>query len=111
MFFRQSDITLNRVHDTICVREGDERLTLKVDGDAMRMTAGLNAAAERIKGSNTDEEMREATLFFAGVIFGDEQAQKLMAFYLDDSTCVINICARYFSRRLAKKIEKAQKKK
>ena len=36
------ELTLNRVHDTIVIREGDETLTLTVNGDAMRMVAGLN---------------------------------------------------------------------
>ena len=54
-FFRRNEITLNRVHDTVRVREGKEVLTLHVDGDAMRMVAGLNAAQKRL------QELQETT--------------------------------------------------
>ena len=112
MFFGR-EITMNRVHDTVRVREGQEALTLRVDGDAMRMVAGLNAAQKRLQGITSyasKTEINEAALFFAGVMFGEEQAQKLLDFYHGDAGCVINVCGRYFSSRLAKLIERAQKK-
>jgi hypothetical protein len=93
--------------------EGDERLELRVEGDAMRMVAGLNEAQKRLRGlSDTSdaEEQWSAAQYFASVIFGEEQAKALMEFYHDDAACVINVCGRYFSGRLAKLIEKAQRK-
>lgn len=112
-FRRGCTISLNRVHDILRVREGGETLTLRVDGDAMRIVAGLNEAQRRLRAINgeTDEtETRAAALYFAGVIFGDAQAERLMAFYRDDAGCVVNICGRYFSERLSKFLERAQKK-
>ena len=44
LFRRGYEMTLNRVHDTVTIREGDEKITLTVNGDAMRMVAGLNKA-------------------------------------------------------------------
>lgn len=108
------EITLNRVHDTVRVREGQERLTLRVDGDAMRMVAGLNAAQKRLQAiteGTPEEEINSAALYFAGVMFGEAQAQALLEFYRGDAGCVVNVCGRYFSGRLARLIERAQKRK
>ena len=113
LFRRGYEMTLNRVHDTITVREGSERLTLTVNGDAMRMVAGLNKAQAKMKGvteETPDEEVKEVAEYFAAVIFGKEQAGKLMAFYAEDPGCVITVCGRYFSERLAGKITAAQKR-
>ena len=113
LFRRGSEMTLNRVHDTITVREADEKITLTVNGDAMRMVAGLNKAQAKMKGitdETSDEEVKEVAEYFAAVIFGKEQAAKLMAFYADDPGCVITVCGRYFSERLADKITEAQKR-
>lgn len=106
-------LSLNRVHDRVRITEGDDKLDLRIDADPMRMVAGLSAAQKRLKAVNeetTDDEIRDAALYFAGVIFGTEQAAALLDFYHGDPACVINVCGRYFSMRLAKLIEKAQKK-
>ena len=50
LFKRPYDISLNRVHDRVRIVEGDERLELRVEGDAMRMVAGLNEAQKRLRG-------------------------------------------------------------
>ena len=105
--------TLNRVHDRVRIVEGDEKLELVVDGDPMRMVAGLNEAQKRLRGlteSSPEEEQMGAARYFASVMFGEEQAQELIEFYHSDPACVINVCGRYFSSRLAKLIEKAQKR-
>ena len=106
-------ISLNRVHDRVRITEGDERLDLRVDADPMRVVAGLNEAQRRLKAitdESTLEERNDSAVYFAGVIFGVEQAAKIMDFYHGDAACVINVCGRYFSERLAKLIEKAQRK-
>jgi hypothetical protein len=58
----------------------------------------------------TDEERGEIARFFASVIFGDEQTQKLFDFYYGEASCVIAVCGQYFAKRLSKLISKAQKK-
>lgn len=106
-------ISLNRIHDRVRITEGDERLDLRVDADPMRIVAGLNEAQRRLKtitDESTTEEKNEIAVYFAGVIFGTEQAAGLMEFYHGDAACVINVCGRYFSDRLSKLIEKAQKR-
>ena len=73
------NITLNRIHDKIRITEGDEALTLAVEGDAMRMVAGLSQAQKQLPGLNndsTEDEARNAALYFAAVIFGKEQAEQ-----------------------------------
>lgn len=110
---RGYELTLNRVHDTIVIREGDETLTLTVNGDAMRMVAGLNKAQQRMQeltNETPDAEVRETAEYFAAVIFGKDQAGKLMEFYADDPGCVISACGQYFRERLADRIAAVQKK-
>lgn len=113
LFKKEYEMTLNRVHDNVVIREGDETLKLTVNGDSMRIVAGLNKAQQKIKDlsdDSTDEQVKECAEYFAAVIFGKEQAAKLMAFYADDPACVISVCGRYFKDRLAGKITQVQKK-
>lgn len=109
------ELTLNRVHDTIRINENGEKLTLTVNGDPMRMVAGLNAAQKKLvelseKEDATPEEMRDAAELFAAVIFGKEQTERLFDFYAGDPSCVISVCGTYFRERLADKIAQQQKK-
>lgn len=113
MFRKNYTVSLNRVHDTVVVREGDEKLTLVVNGDSMRMVGGLNKAQEQmkaLKNDSSDEEVKAAADYFATVIFGKEQAEKLSKFYADDPASVISVCGKYFRERLADKISRMQKK-
>lgn len=113
MFRRGYKLTLNRVHDVVTIKEGDEKITLTVNGDSMRMVAGLTKAQQKMKDitpETPDEQVRETAEYFAAVIFGKEQAEKLMAFYADDPGSVITVCGQYFKQRLAAKITKAQKR-
>ena len=111
--FKKYEVTLNRIHDTVVVKEGADRLTLVVNGDAMRMFAGLNNEQKKLKelkDDSPDETVKNAAEYFAAVIFGKEQAAQLMAFYANDPYCVVTVCGRYFRERLSDKIAKAQKK-
>lgn len=114
-FRRGYNITLNKVHDTVNIVENGEKLTLVVSADPVRMVAGLNNAQKKlqdlVKSENPDETaMKDAAETFAAVIFGTEQARKIMEFYGEDSASVINVCGNYFRQRLGDKITKAQKK-
>ena len=113
IFRRGYKMTLNRVHDTVTVTEGGEKITLTVNGDAMRMVAGLNRAQQKmtaLKDDSDDAQVLDAAEYFAAVIFGKDQAAQLMAFYADDPGCVISVCGQYFKERLAGKIAAVQKK-
>ena len=115
LFKRGYTLTLNRVHDTLTVKEGDARLTLTVDGDSMRMVSGINKAQEKMNAILKQEEpaeteIREAAEFFATVIFGAEGSKKLFDFYNGDAGCVISVCGQYFKGRLADKIAKIQRR-
>ena len=113
LFRKGYTMTLNRVCDTVKIKEGDESLTLKVNGDAMHMVAGLNKAQKKmldLQDDATDEQVKDAAQYFAAVIFGQEQAKKLVEFYAEDPACVITVCGNYFKQRLANKIAAVQKK-
>lgn len=115
LFRKGYQLTLNRVHDTITIKEQGDEIRLVVNADPMRIVAGLNNAQKKLtalaenKDATADETM-DAAKFFASVIFGAEQAEKLVAFYGDDAGCVITACGQYFRQRLAGIIAKAQKK-
>ncbi len=113
LFRRNYTMTLNRVHDTIAIKEGSETLKLTVNGDAMRMVAGLEKARQNMQTITEDtdpEKIKEIAEHFATVIFGPEQAARLMEFYANDAPCVVSVCGQYFKARLADKIAEVQKK-
>lgn len=112
--FRKNTLTLGRVYDTIKIREGGETLTLHVNSDPSRIVVGLAQAQKRlvtITEETPDKEREEIARFFSGVIFGEEQTQKLLDFYYGESSCVVAVCGQYFAKRLSKLISKAQKRK
>ena len=113
--FRRNEITLNRVHHTVTINEQGERLKLVVNADPMRLVAGLNKAQEKLNAlvkqeQPKEEEILDAAHFFATVLFGTEQANKLLDFYAGDAPCVINVCGQVFKDQLAEKISRVQKK-
>ena len=110
----KNEFSLGRVHDTVTIREGEERLKLRVDIDPMRAIAGLNLAQKQLQSideNTTEEDQLNIAMYFASVMFGKEQAEKLSEFYRNDPGCLINIFGKYFTGRLSKLITKAQKKK
>lgn len=112
--FGKKSLTLNRVYDTVVIKEGDQRLTLHVNADASRMVVGLSQAQKRlqtISEETTEEERKEISRYFSSIIFGEEQTEKLFDYYYGDASCVIAICGQYFADRLGKLITKAQKRK
>ena len=112
--FGKNTLTLGRVYDTVKITEGGETLKLHVNSDPSRIVVGLAQAQKRLVTINEetpDDEREEIALFFATVIFGEEQARKLLDFYYGESACVVAVCGQYFSKRLSKLITKAQKRK
>ena len=106
-------LTMNRVHERVTIKEGNEKLNLTVDGDPMRMVAGLSQTQKMLKainGESTEQDTKNAALFFAQVLFGQEQSQKLMEFYMGDAGCVIGICGKVF-QQISGQITKLQKRK
>lgn len=105
-------LTLNRVHDTLTIKEGSETLHLTVDGDAQRMVAGLLNVREKSMQiqDGSEEKLEEVARYFAETIFGKAQADKLFEFYRENAGCVFAICSQYFSERLNKKVTRAQKR-
>ena len=113
LFRKGYELTLNRVHDTVVIREDTETLRLTVNGDSQRMVAGLNRAQKKMQelpDDATDAQVMDAAEYFAAVIFGKEQADKLIEFYANDPASVISVCGQYFKERLAGKIAAVQKK-
>ena len=110
------EISLNRVRDSITIREGDEKLKLYVDSDANGIIRRIQAAQEALSAitdESMDTEREEAAKRLSDAIFGEEQTKKLVDFYHGDYGCVITICGIYFGdykNGLGKKITKAQKR-
>ncbi len=105
--------TLHRVHDVITVREGGETIRLRVDDDAMRMTQKILLVQKELQAvpdTASEAERQAAILHFAAALFGEEQAQALLAFYGGAADCVLLISSRAFSERIAPKINRAQRR-
>lgn len=111
--FGRDELSLGRVHGSLVIVEGFDRLTLKVNADPMRLTAGLVQVQKLLKtwtDKTTEKQKKEIALTYAAVLFGEEQAKKLLEFYHNDPACVVNVCAQYFARTLSRLINKAQKR-
>lgn len=109
--FGRDEMSLGRVHGTLCIKEGFDKLTLYVDSEPMRLTSALVQVSADMKkwgDKTTPKQQKEIALKFAATMFGDEQAQKLLDFYHGNAACVVNVCAQYFSGTLSKLINKAQ---
>jgi hypothetical protein len=115
LFFlkRSSDISLGIVRDTVKFTESGDSITLTVCADPQRLVQGLSKARELMMLVTDDtpkEEQITAAKFIATVIFGSDQAEKLMNFYFGEPACVINVCGKYFAEKLSGLIVKEQKK-
>lgn len=109
----KNEINPYSVTDKVVFRNVDKTLALTVRADAGRLVAGLkkaNAAIAELNEESSECQQWNAAREFATVVFGEEQAQKLIDFY-DEPLTVISVCGMYFQKRLAKKITKAQKTK
>ena len=107
----KKEINPYSVTDKVTFRNVDETITVRVRADAGMLMAGLNEAQKRLSAvAKTDnrEEYRDAAVFFARAIFGDD-GDKLVEFY-GDPVATIAACGMYFDKRLKKLITKAQKK-
>ena len=108
----KKEISPYSVEDKATFRNVDKTLTLYVRSDAASLVTGLKKAQEKLKEINDESDECErvnCARFFARILFGEGQGDKLIDFY-NDPLAVITVCGMYFQERLAKKITKAQKK-
>lgn len=100
------------VTDKITFRNVDKTINLVVRADASILVSGLKRITGRLNEIDevSDEEKLKVARSFAALFFGDEQSEKLCAFYNDDPLAIISACGMYFQQRLSKIITKAQKK-
>ena len=111
MIWQKKEINPYPVTDKVTFRNLDETIMRTVRGDAGTLVAGLRKAHARLAELNDETEEKEkleTARYLAKVIFGEEQAEKLIEFY-HDPLAVISACGLYFQGRLSKKITKAQK--
>lgn len=104
------EISLNRVHDRFTVRQGNERLEIRVDSDPRIIIAKIRNANEKILKAKDDENRKQAARVFAESMFGKEQTDSLLALYNGDYSCLMTVSSLYFEKRLSSKITKVQKK-
>ena len=110
--FKKNEINPYDVSDKVTFRNVDKTLTLYVRGDAVSFISGIRQAYNKLSEMTAETlecERVNCARFFARTLFGEEQGDRLIDFY-NDPLAVISVCGRYFQKRLAKKITKAQKK-
>lgn len=106
--------SLGHVHDLIEVREGSERLVLRVDADPVNIVRLINRLDPQLSGIKEQEQAEKEAEGIAreicGTIFGKQQMHKLFEMYNGDSVAVLSLCSKYISERLLGLITKTQKK-
>ena len=108
------EISPYSVNDKVRFRNLDKTIDIDVKADASQLVTGLMKANARLTGmteETTEEEKTKSALLFAGAMFGNAQAEKLLEFYDREPLSLINACSVYFDKRLKKLITKAQKRK
>ena len=111
MLFNRA-LTLGHVHQRITVKEGEDTLRLLVDSDVTALAGRCKNALSLIEKARKDESVRkEAGVALARAMFGEEQTKKLLEFYGGNELAVLEISARAFTLKLARQIDKAQRKK
>lgn len=113
IFNRGYEINPYPVCDKVVFRNMEKTLVLTVRADSTLIVSNLNKVNKRLNAINDDTSETEKGKIaeaFASAIFGNEQAEKLLQFYDNDSLAVITSCGKYFQNRLSKLITKAQKK-
>lgn len=110
--FRQGyTVSTNRVRDRIRVKENGKTLELTVNEESGNLVHGINKAQQKLSETvNKPETAADAAQFFAAVIFGQEQAGRLMDFYGGDPFSVVEVCVKYLRERLGAMITRNQKK-
>lgn len=107
-------LSLKHVHDLIEVREGDERLVLRIDADPVSIVHMINKIEPRLnsihKQEEAENEAESIAREYCGTIFGRKQMMKLFELYNGNAESVLDMCCRYTTDRLIKLITKAQKK-
>ena len=110
MFKNSNKISLNHVRDTVYAVEGDEKLKLYVDEDAMMIARRIKRTLGDIESAKEDMgKLDKAALRFARAVFGVEQTEQLLNFYHGSTYAVFEFTSKYFTQRLTDKITKAQK--
>lgn len=111
--FGKKEINPYSISDKVVFRNVDKTLTLYVRENATNLIVNLKRANDKLSEltDNSDEvQRRNASLDFAKAVFGEEQANNLVAFY-NDPLAVVSAVGQYFDARLKKMITKAQKRK
>ena len=104
---------MRTVHDKVTFYAGNEKVTLRVDKDGWKIITDLNAVREKlaeVTPENMTERVDDCAKAFAQAIFGEEQADRLVALF-GNPVSVINVCEQYFRKYLNKKITKTQVRK
>lgn len=100
------------VIDNIEFYDGTNTLPVNVRADAASLVVNIKKVYDKLSAVNdesTEETKAETARMFAHAIFGQDDGDKLCAFYKDPLT-VISVCGKYFKERLADKITKVQKR-
>ena len=108
----KKEINPYSVSDKVTFRNVDRTLVLYVRSDSASLVVGLKQAQEKLKEMTDDSDecqKMNTARFFARVIFGEEQGDKLVDFY-NEPLAIITALGLYFEKQLKNKITKAQKK-
>ena len=100
------------VIDNIEFYDGKNTLPVNVRADAAALVVNIKKVHDKLStltDESTEETNAETARMFAHAIFGQEDGDRVCAFYRDPLT-VISVCGKYFKDRLADKITKAQKR-
>ena len=106
--------SLGHVHDLIEIREGKERLPLRVDADPISIVRMINRLEPQLDSIQNQEQAEKEAEGIAreicGTIFGNRQMDRIFEIYNGNSKAVLGFCSKYISEQLVKLVTRKQKK-
>lgn len=104
------EINTNRIHETVRLVAGNDRLELDINLDPMIVMGGVNDVLETMKA--TDEKDSAGILKcardFAILLLGADQADAFIKFYGGDGTAALSAVSRIFNEAVMPKLTAAQ---
>lgn len=104
-------LSLNHVHDNFIIQEGEEKIRIRVDAEVTELARSVKEALALVElAKKKPERAEEADMAFSRAMFGETQTKQILDLYNGNTLSVLEISARAFTMRLARKIEKAQRR-
>lgn len=104
------EINTNRIHETVRLIAGNDKLLLEINLDPMATMGGVSDIMDKLNATKADDEdgIRKLAEDFAVLLFGKAQATEYMHFYGGEGVAALNAITKVFVEAIQPKLTAAQ---